>query len=173
MAIIENQAFETNLGVYAPWFGCTVARDNGAAHGGSWSMLATTTDMSGAAVLTNNFPYYSITAGNSYDFSVWYIESTATMPTVTWELRWYDSGVTQLSMNTISLPRATSWTQASGTFTAPANAVTLGWDFFWITGVSGSQAVRFDDVLVQDSAVTASRPVVCVGPSAAVMRAVL
>lgn len=155
MAIIKNATFETNTDNHVSWFSSTVARDSGNAHGGTWSLLVTQTDAF-AGVQLDNFPYYpGITAGNNYDFQLWYIEQTATMPTVTWQINWYDNAGTGVgTASTISMPRATSWTLATSTVTAPTGALRVGWTF--ATSAGNGSAWRIDDLLVQDSAPAAS-----------------
>lgn len=149
MAIVKNATFETDVDELIIWFSCTVTRINTDSHGGSWS-LETVQTADFAGVQLNNHPYYVITGGNTYDFSVWYKEGTATMPTVNWNLSWrQNDGNTVEGTNQIQLARATSWTNATGTFTAPAAAARLAYTFETTTG-NGS-AWRLDDILVQDA----------------------
>ena len=51
--------------------------------------------------------------------------------------------------------RATTWTKASGTFTAPAGAARVGFNFTWVAAASGP-AFRIDDILIQDHVVAAA-----------------
>lgn len=151
MAIIFSAGFEVNTDHHIDWFSTTTTRDTGDAHTGVASLLSATSAAFGSAVQLDNFPYYPVTAGSSYDFEVWYKESTATMPTVSWNLSWRQSdGSTVISTDTISMPRSTTWTKVSGTFVAPALSVHIFWAFQWSASAAGP-AVRLDDLLVQDT----------------------
>lgn len=156
MTVLVNATFEVDTDHHITWFSSTVVRDSGDAHSGSWSLLSTSTAAFGSGVALDNYPYFSgVVAGTSYDCSVWYKESTATMPTTTWNLKWYDSAVTLLRTDTISLPRVTAWTNAAGTFISPTGAVTLGWDFQFSTSAAGP-AFRLDDLLIQTTPAAAA-----------------
>ena len=97
MATIENSTFEANAENLISWYGCTAARDNVDAHTGSWDLLCSANAGGGSGVQLDNYPYYAgIVAGQSYDFEIWYKESTATMPTVTWNIGFHDNGGTQI-----------------------------------------------------------------------------
>lgn len=152
MTVIANTTFEVNTESYASWFSSTVVRDTGDSHSGVASLLCTSTSTT-PGVIVSNFPGYSgIVAGNSYDFSLWYKESTATMAAVSWNIHWRNGSGTAITDVAISMPRATSWTKASGTFTAPALATVVALDFNVPTGLGSSgPAWRMDDVLIQDT----------------------
>lgn len=151
MAIVKNATFEVGVENHVNWFSASVAQDTGDSHGGTGSLLVTTTAAFGSGVQLDVVPYYPITALNSYDFELWYKESTATMPTVTWNIEWLDNaGATIIATDTISMPRATSWTRVAGSFTAPDTSFRLRWTFTWGPPASGP-AFRVDDLLVQDT----------------------
>ena len=171
MAVIENSTFEANAENLVTWFGCSAVRDSGAAHGGTWSLLSTTATGGGSGVQLDNFPYYpGITVGNQYDFELWYIESTATMPTVTWNVMFYnEAGTQQGTTQTISMPRQTSWTKVTGTFTAPTGATRVGWSFTWNAGAAGP-AFRVDDLLAQDAVTGPPPSLMFLGPTTASRR---
>lgn len=134
---------------YTPWYGAEVVRQTGEAHGGTGSLQLTTTGGSGSGVALDNFPGYSgVIAGTDYQVSLWYREAVATMPAVTWNVRWRDESGTVLRTDAISLARAATWTEAAGTFTAPAGATRVDWTFVWNAGTTGP-AFQIDDVAVR------------------------
>lgn len=160
MAIVASETYEGgSTGAEVVWFSCTTANSTAQAHTGSGSLLCATTATDGSGVQLNNFPYFAVAASSSYDFSIWYIQTAGTMPTVAWNIHWYDSGGAPISSALVSMPNATSWTQASGTFTSPVGAVTVGWDFQWSvsTVTTPAQTFAIDDLLVADTP-TASPP---------------
>lgn len=170
MSTIVSSGFEDGVDNHQVWFNSTVTQDNADANTGTFSLLVVMAD-SFSGVQLGNFPYYSgVTGGNSYDCSVWIKEATATMPTVVWNLQWYDVSVALLRTDSVNLLRATAWTQTSSTFTAPAGAVTLGWTFTTTTGGAGP-AYRLDDLLIADHVSPPPPPVPIVAPSRAVMTA--
>lgn len=151
MAIVENSTFEANQENLVTWFSSTVTRTNTDANTGTWSLQMTTDAAFGSGVQLDNFPFYAVTAGNSYDFSFWYKETTATMPTARMDISWRDSGVNQIgTADTISAPRSTTWTQVSDTFTAPVGTVTVSIEFEWSAAASGPVWL-IDDIIIEDT----------------------
>ena len=133
------------LGPDQAWYSASVESALGAAHTGQGALKVSTTDAWGSGVQTSNWPGYAgIVAGTQYDASVWYREDTATMPTVTWTLRWTDDNGNQLGTSVLSLPRATGWTEASATVTAPTGATHLRWTYTWAAPAAGP-AFLLDD----------------------------
>jgi hypothetical protein len=144
---VLSATFEASTEHFSNWFSATVTSDAGDAHSGSKSLLVVMGD-SFSGVELDNYPYLSgVTAGVSYDFTFWYKESVATMPTVTWSVIWYDSAVAAIRTDTVSLARATSWTKATTTLVAPAGTVTYGFRFTTSAGGAGP-AYRIDDLTV-------------------------
>ncbi|MBE1592150.1 right-handed parallel beta-helix repeat-containing protein [Nonomuraea angiospora] len=153
---IAEQDFESGSTVspYAPWYGATVAHQTGGAHGGTGSLQMTSAQASGSAVALDNFPGYSgVVAGTSYQVSLWYREAVATMPAVTWNVRWRDESGTVLRTDAISLARKTAWTEAAGTFTAPAGTTRVDWTFVWNASIAGP-AFQIDDVAIRPGKLT-------------------
>ncbi|GAB3962594.1 hypothetical protein GCM10029978_018400 [Actinoallomurus acanthiterrae] len=145
---IAEQDFESGSSIspYAAWYGADVAYRTGDAHGGTGSLQMTTTATSGSAVQLDNFPGYAgVIAGKTYKASLWYREAVATMPAVTWNVRWRDESGTVLRTDAISLARQTAWTEAGGTFTAPTGATRVDWTLTWSTSATGP-AFQIDDV---------------------------
>jgi len=133
------------LGPDQAWYSASVESALGAAHTGQGALKVSTTDAWGSGVQTSNWPGYAgIVAGTQYDASVWYREDTATMPTVTWTLRWTDDDGNQLGTVPITMSRATTWTQASATVTAPMGATHLRWTYTWAAPSAGP-AFLLDD----------------------------
>jgi hypothetical protein len=133
------------LGPDQAWYSASVESALGAAHTGVGALKVSTTGAWGSGVQTSNWPGYAgIVAGTQYDASVWYREDTATMPTVTWTLRWTDSSGNQVGTSPVSMPRATVWTQASATVTAPVGATHLRWTYTWAAPAAGP-AFLLDD----------------------------
>ncbi|MFB4271578.1 right-handed parallel beta-helix repeat-containing protein [Nonomuraea sp. GTA35] len=147
---ITEQDFESgSTAPYAAWYGAGLAHRTGGAHGGTGSLEMTSTQGSGSAVALDNFPGYSgVIAGKSYDVSLWYREAVATMPAVTWNVRWRDESGTVLRTDAISLAQKSAWTEAAGTFTAPAGATRVDWTFVWKASTAGP-AFQIDDVAVR------------------------
>ncbi|WP_344477155.1 right-handed parallel beta-helix repeat-containing protein [Nonomuraea monospora] len=134
---------------YSAWYGAGVAHQSGGAHGGDGSLQLTSAQTGGSAVALDNYPgYRGVVAGASYDVSLWYREAVATMPTVTWNVRWRDESGTVLRTDAVPLARKSAWTEASGTFTAPAGATRVDWTFVWSSGVVGS-AFQIDDLAIR------------------------
>jgi hypothetical protein len=126
-----------------------VAHQTGSAHGGTGSLLLTTTEAFGSAVQLDNYPGFTgVIAGTEYDVSLWYREAVATMPAVTWNVRWRDESGTVLRTDVMSLARQAAWTEAGGTFTAPAGATRVDWTFTWSASAVGP-AFQIDDVAVR------------------------
>ncbi|GAB3414066.1 right-handed parallel beta-helix repeat-containing protein [Flindersiella endophytica] len=150
-AVVEHD-FESSVAPYVPWYGATVAHQTGSAHGGTGSLLMTTDVAFGSAVQLDNYPGFTgVVAGTSYAVSLWYREaesSTAAMPAVTWNVRWRDESGTVLRTDAVSLARQTGWTEAGGTYTAPAGATRVDWTFTWNAGTTGP-AFQIDDVSVR------------------------
>jgi hypothetical protein len=168
--VIEHATFETDTDVHTAWYGCTIARDNGDAHGGAWSLLVTPSGGSGAVQL-NNYPYHpGIVAGQDYNFTCWYRGTSAgSMPTVTWHVVWRtDSGSSLADAGTVPMPPSADWAQVGATFTAPPGAVRVYWRFTF----TGGSPFRIDDVLVQSTG-AAERVVLLTGLSAGVSGAAL
>lgn len=162
MAVIQNHGFETNTNNHVAWFGCTVERSTADFRSGVASLLCTSNAAFGSGIQLDNFPYFSgVTPGQQYDFTVWYREAVALMPDATWNIEWRDSGVAVIRTDTISLPRATEWTQVAGRFTAPAGTVTVSWNFQFSVTLAGP-AIRFDDLILED-AVLLTAPTVNAG----------
>ncbi|MFC5822448.1 right-handed parallel beta-helix repeat-containing protein [Nonomuraea insulae] len=148
---ITEQDFESGstISPYAPWYGSGVAHQTGGAHGGTGSLQLTSTQSGGSAVALDNYPGYSgVVAGTSYDVSLWYREAVATMPAVTWNVRWRDESGTVLRTDAISLAQKTAWTKAAGTFTAPAGTTRVDWTFVWNASNAGP-AFQIDDVAIR------------------------
>jgi hypothetical protein len=141
---VASNNFE--LGPDQAWYSASVESALGAAHTGVGALKVSTTDAWGSGVQTSNWPGYAgIVAGTQYDASVWYREDTATMPTVTWTLRWTDDNGNQLGTNAVSMPRATTWTHASATVTAPVGATHLRWTYTWAAPAAGPAFVIDDE----------------------------
>lgn len=142
-SVVAQNGFE--LGPDQAWYSSSVESARGSAHTGVGALKVSTTGAWGSGVQTSNWPGYAgIVAGAQYDASVWYREDTATMPTVTWTLRWTDDNGNQLGTNALSLPRSTTWAQASATVTAPAGATHLRWTYTWAAPSAGP-AFLLDD----------------------------
>ncbi|MFC4112630.1 right-handed parallel beta-helix repeat-containing protein [Nonomuraea zeae] len=147
-AIAEHDFESGSTSPYTPWWGSSVARQTGDAHGGTGSLQMTSTQ-SGSAVALDNYPGYSgVIAGTSYQVSLWYRQAVATMPAVTWNVRWRDESGTVLRTDAISLAPKTAWTEAAGTFTAPAGTTRVDWTFVWTASGAGP-AFQIDDVAVR------------------------
>lgn len=140
---VASNGFE--LGPDQAWYSASVESALGAAHTGQGALKVSTTGAWGSGVQTSNWPGYAgIVAGAQYDASVWYREDAATMPTVTWTLRWTDDNGNQVGTTALSLPRSTAWAQASATATAPAGATHLRWSYTWAAPSAGP-AFLLDD----------------------------
>jgi hypothetical protein len=73
------------------------------------------------------------------------------MPAVTWNVRWRDESGTVLRTDAISLAQKTAWTEAAGTFTAPAGTTRVDWTFVWNASTAGP-AFQIDDVALRPRA---------------------
>lgn len=146
---ITEQNFEdVSTAPYSAWYGSSVAHRTGDAHVGTGSLQLTSTEGSGSAVALDKYPGYSgVIAGKSYRVSLWYREAVATMPTVTWNVRWRDEGGAVLRTDAIPLAQKTVWTEAAGTFAAPVGATRVDWTFVWSAPVGS--AFRIDDVAMR------------------------
>ncbi|MFI9596693.1 carbohydrate binding domain-containing protein [Nonomuraea sp. NPDC052265] len=146
---ITEQNFEDiSTAPYSAWYGSSVAHQTGDAHDGTGSLQLTSTEGSGSAVALDKYPGYSgVIAGKSYRVSLWYREAVATMPSVTWNVRWRDEDGAVLRTDPVSLAQKTAWTEAAGTFTAPTGATRVDWTFVW-SAPTGS-AFRIDDVAMR------------------------
>jgi hypothetical protein len=155
MSIIFNATFETGTDTLGSWFNSTVTQDTGDAHGGSGSLLVTSTGTP-AGVNSNNYPYNSgVTGGNSYDLSFWHkLDAASPIATgnVFAKVRWYDGAVADLGTSDFAAVNpGGSWAQESLTgVTAPVGAVTFGWE---IVGGDNTSIYRLDDVILQDTVV--------------------
>jgi Right handed beta helix region len=148
-AVVEQDFESGSVSPYAPWYGAGVTHETGSAHGGTGSLLMTTTEAFGSAVQLDNYPGYTgVVAGTSYRVSLWYRESVATMPAVTWNVRWRNESGTVLRTDAMSLSRQTAWTSAAGTYTAPAGATRVDWTFTWNASAAGP-AFEIDDLAVR------------------------
>jgi hypothetical protein len=148
VATIASHDFASGVLPYEGWFGSSIAHNTSDGHTANGCLAVTMTDsFSGVDTTGVTFP---VVAGNSYDFACWYKELTATMPTVGWNLIWQDNTNSTLRTDQVSLARATSWTSASTSVTAPAGAVTLLWTFTTTSGGAGP-AYLLDDILIADT----------------------
>ncbi|MEV5751458.1 carbohydrate binding domain-containing protein [Actinoallomurus sp. NPDC052308] len=148
-AIVEQDFESSSVSPYAPWYSASVTHQTGDAHGGSGSLRMTTDQASGSAIQLDNYPGYTgVVAGTSYRASLWYKEAVATMPAVTWNVRWRDESGTVLRTDPVTLARETTWTEAAGTFTAPAGATRVDWTFTWNAGQTGP-AFQIDDLALR------------------------
>jgi hypothetical protein len=135
-AVLAHNGYD--LGKDVAQYGVDVAPVRGGANGGTGSMKFTTTDPWGSGVETDNYPgYEGVTAGASYDASVWYKESAATMPTVTWHVRWRGDDGAVVRQDDVTLVRVTDWTQAGGTLVAPDGATHVDWTYTWAAPTAG------------------------------------
>jgi hypothetical protein len=133
------------LGPDQAWYGASVESALGAAHTGVGALKVSTTGAWGSGVQTSNWPGYAgIVAGTQYDASVWYREDAATMPTVTWTLRWTDDSGNQVGTDALIMARSLTWMQASALVTAPAGATHLRWSYTWAAPSAGP-AFLLDD----------------------------
>lgn len=141
--------FEADTNNHVPWFSSTVTRDNGDARTGSHSLLISSAAPQSAGVQLDNGPGFTgVIAGQSYNFSVWYREVTATMPEVRWIIAWRRDDSTLIRSDSVLMPRATTWSQAADRFIAPTGASRLNWYFVWPVNAAGP-AFRIDDLLIQ------------------------
>ncbi|MCF6466840.1 right-handed parallel beta-helix repeat-containing protein [Nonomuraea sp. MG754425] len=147
-AIAEHDFESDSTSPYTPWWGSSVTRLTGDAHGGTGSLQMTSTESSSAVALDNYPGYSGVIAGTSYHVSLWYRQAVATMPAVTWNVRWRDESGTVLRTDAISLDPKTAWTEAAGTFTAPAGTTRVDWTFVWTASGAGP-AFQIDDVAVR------------------------
>ncbi len=145
--VVKRATFETNTDNHVAWYGATVTRSTVNPIGGVGSLLVTAKDRF-TGVQLNNFPYFTITAGATYDFSVKYREAAGTMAPATWKITWRDSAGGNLRTELISMPRATTTAEAKGTFTAPLGAVKVKWEFT-TTSSPVNSAYQLDDILVR------------------------
>ncbi|PXY20316.1 hypothetical protein BAY59_31240 [Prauserella coralliicola] len=147
MAVIVDATFDTDLEAHAAWYGCQIARDTGDAYSPPASLLATTTEAFGSAVMRMETPAVVTAPGTNYTFRVRYREAVATMPAVAWRVRWIDAGNALIREDTIDMPRSAEWAEASGTLTAPETAARVEWRFTWSVSAAGP-AFRIDNILV-------------------------
>ncbi|MFC8365588.1 carbohydrate binding domain-containing protein [Streptomyces griseorubiginosus] len=117
-ALNSNPTFETAL---APWTGngAAVARVNTVAQSGSWSMQITPNGVASSPRAESET--FAVTGGQSYKAEGWL--RCVTSRTVSLNVNWYDSsGVYITTSFNSQAVTANTWTQFSGTFSAPANA---------------------------------------------------
>lgn len=117
-ALNSNPTFETAL---TPWTGngAAVARVNTVAQSGSWSMQITPNGVASSPRAESET--FAVTGGLSYKAEGWLRCVTSRM--VSLNVNWYDSsGVYITTSFNSQAVTANTWTQFSGTFSAPVNA---------------------------------------------------
>ncbi|AEA27910.1 hypothetical protein Psed_5783 [Pseudonocardia dioxanivorans CB1190] len=149
--VIHHATFEAGLDNHQPWFGTTLSQDTSAAHSGTASLLVEL-DGQFTGVQLDNYPYIGgVAGGQGYELELWYLEAGGVMPTVNWNIQWYDASTTLLRTDTVPIVRATTWTKAATSVTAPAGAATVGWTFTTNTSGSGGPKYRIDDLLIREA----------------------
>jgi hypothetical protein len=145
----ENQSIETGLGL---WGGDTTSssstvRSTAQAHDGTASIAATYNGTANNAMagIVSSAP--AVVVGTEYTFSAWVRPPrTATMNLL---IEWYNGSNTYISdtgfIGSTSCP-ANTWTQLSGTGTAPASAATARIYLMSGTSLSNGDVVYWDEI---------------------------
>lgn len=120
-ALNANTGFETGISPWIP-LNCTAVQSSTQKHSGSFSAKITPNGTSPAAQVYSEA--VTIVAGRQYTVTGWMWATAAVTTNALIQVSWYDSGSNLLSVSSttaISLA-ATTWTQLTGTVTAPAGA---------------------------------------------------
>lgn len=150
-ALNANTGFESGI---APWVtaGCTVTQSATQKHSGSFSAKVTPNGTSAIADMASEL--VSVVPGRQYTITGWVWVTTAVTGNFDVAVTWWDATSAALSSAgaaSVSIP-ATTWTQVTGTFTAPPNAAFLQ-IHAQLTGTpSGSNIWYLDDVSVTNAA---------------------
>jgi hypothetical protein len=120
-ALNANTGFETGL---SPWVAsfCAATQSSTQKHSGSFSAKIVPDGTDPVNDLASEL--ITVVAGRQYTVTAWVWVTTAVTSKCDVAVGWFDSGNNSLGASTItavSIP-ATTWTQVTGTFTAPATA---------------------------------------------------
>lgn len=118
-ALNANTGFESGI---SPWIGtgCTASQSSTQKHSGSFSCKLVPDGVSVVNDLASEL--VTVVPGRQYTVTAWVWVTTAVTSKCDVAVGWWDSGGNAVSASTItavSIP-ATTWTQVTGTFTAPA-----------------------------------------------------
>lgn len=119
-ALNSNTGFESGI---SPWAvaGGTVAQSSTQKHSGSFAAKITPNGTSNPVFIESE--QIAVTPGNAYAVSAWVWFTNAVSGNYSTSINWYTSGHVYIttSNNVVSVP-ATTWTQVTNQFTAPAGA---------------------------------------------------
>jgi hypothetical protein len=147
--IIENGGGETNTLGWTNGSACpNIARSTTQHKFGVGSVFSgILSGLSPVIVLlrNDNVTRFSVTAGNSYAFSLWALAATAGSTNFNIALRWFDAANAQISTTSMGVqPLSTAaFTRYAVVGVAPANAVTVQLRISW-TAAANSDTVYFD-----------------------------
>lgn len=143
--LVSDKTFEASLNNLTAWFGVSVAQSSAQAHTGTYSLAETGTGAFAGIIEDQNFPVTAVTAGHQYYFSNW-VRAQSTTRTISIAVHWQGSGVTNTLTPTVD--SNTSWTEITGTLTAPAGATGT---YVTITHSGATNEVHyFDDMTITD-----------------------
>lgn len=153
--VAPNPGFESTSNVASTYSGSAPAglRDTGLPRTGSYSYKLTANADGLTTMMGAGNAGVPVTGGATYSVSGW-SRAAATSRQAACAVSWYDSSASFISSQTGSAvgTSASAWTQATGTFTAPANAVTATL-FVRVSGaLAASEVHYFDDLSVRDAA---------------------
>ncbi|WP_299263699.1 endonuclease [uncultured Psychrosphaera sp.] len=155
-ADVENGSFESWTGnVPNGWTtidsGISLSESTNIVQSGNSAAAITVT--TGTQSSTDFRQSFNVTAGQSYDFSVWVYHTEGSVRT-----RFYINGYLGYSDNTIT----GQWQQITHTYTASSTgSIDVGLRFYDTTGFDGSEIVYIDSFEPTDSVVTNPDPVGC------------
>lgn len=146
-----NPNFETNTSGYAASVGTTISRDVTTFHGGAASLKSVGTGATGYSGVSPS-DRTDLVPGATYTWSFWFQIPADLSASQLPQVGFY-AGTTYLSTSyASSIQFATDWQRMSITFTVPATATRVTFNFGSLNGRKTTDVVFFDDVQLEQGA---------------------
>ncbi|MGW2147420.1 right-handed parallel beta-helix repeat-containing protein [Nonomuraea bangladeshensis] len=145
----DTATLEGSVGQWAAWYGSSVQRAAGAAHGGAYGLRIDVTEGGGWGVQLANWPGFPATPGVK-QVSLWARQGTSGISTATLGVLWRDADQQLLRTDQVPLGGLSAdWQEFTGQLTAPAGTASVSLEVRSAAGGAGD-VLHLDDVVVAD-----------------------